>query len=194
MTAAGVVSGILFLIPVIIISINLLGIVFLQNPDKVRGVTLRFLLLGLFAFLVAGVLGAFISLPAISAALHFTQVAEAQTQLWILGAISLPLFGLLHEALPQLLKRDCWCSTLSERHYWLTVTGFWLLIGALVMGGLITGLALSDATVSMVNISSYGYPFHVLEGVAQAFLLIAALTLGFNTTRALAWDYLFPKR
>ena len=57
-----------------------------------------------------------------------------------------------------------------------------------------TGLALSDPTVSFLNITSYEYPFHVLEGVAQLLLFAAAVMLGFNVTRAFAGEYLFPKR
>lgn len=197
MSAAGVVSGVLFLIPTTIILINLLGI-----PRKASGmeskealsVPARFLYLGVYAFLVLGFVVAFSAWPDISGALRFTGVTEAKTQLWLFGAISLPLFGVLYEALPHLLGRDCWLPVLSERHYWLTVVGFWLMIGILLLGGFFTGLALSDPTVSFLNITSYEYPFHVLECVAQLILLAAAVMLGFNLTRAFAGEYLFPKR
>jgi len=194
MSSVGVVSSVLFLIPILIICINLLGIDYRKNPRVGRNVSLRFLILGLFSLITLGVIGAVSSLPMISAALHFTGVSEAQTQLWILGAVTFPLFGVLYEALPRLLGRECWSEKLSERHYWLSLVGFWLLIGMLVLEGLFTGLALLDPAVSFLNVSSYAYPFRFMEVVAQLLLLAGAMMLGVNITRALAGDYLFPKR
>ena len=193
MTSAGVVAGVLFLIPVFMISINLFGM-----PRKEAIVSsnfpARFFLMGLYALVLVGVIGALASLPDVSGVVRFTAFTEAKTQLWILGAISFPLFGLLYEALPQLLERECWCPTLSGRHYILTLVGISMLVVLMLLGGLFTGTALADPTVSFLNITSYSYPFHLMECVAQLFLLIAALTLGVNITRALARDYLLNKQ
>ena len=192
MTSAGVVAGVLFLIPVIIVAINLLT---LRAEEGVSAsIPLTFLHTGLIALLSAGILGALVSLPDISAFARFTAITEAGNQLWILGAISFPLFAVLYEAVPALLGRDAWLPSLSQRHYWFTFSGLWLLVGLMLFGGLFTGLALGDPTVSFLNITSYSYPFHVLECIAQLLLLAAAVILGLNLSRALAWDYLFPKK
>jgi len=192
MTSAGVVAGVLFLIPIIMISINLLG---MPRNEVIVSASLpgRFLLMGLYALVIVGVIGALASLPDVSGAVRFTAFTEAKTQLWILGAISLPLFGVLYESLPQLLGRDCWCPVLSGRHYILTLVGLGMLVVLMLLGGLFTGLALADPTVSFLNITSYSYPFHLMECVAQLLLLIAMLTLGANITFALAGDYLLNK-
>ncbi|MEI6375685.1 MAG: cbb3-type cytochrome c oxidase subunit I [bacterium] len=194
MTSAGVVAGVLFLIPVVIVMINVLGM--RRNPESAaaKSIPCRFLVMGAYSLLGVGILGALASLPDISASVRFTGVTEGKTQLWILGAISLPLFGVLYEAVPQLLGRDCWCATLAVLHYTLTVVGLWMLVGIMVLGGLFTGLALSDPTVSFLNITSYSYPFHMMECAAQLLLLSAAVILGANITRALAADYLFNKK
>lgn len=192
MTSAGVVAGVLFLISVVIVMINLLT---LRAEEGVSASIPRtFLHTGLIALLSAGILGALVSLPDISAFARFTAITEAGNQLWILGAISFPLFAVLYEAVPSLLGRDAWLPSLSQRHYWFTFSGLWLLVGLMLFGGLFTGLALGDPTVSFLNITSYSYPFHVLECVAQLLLLAAAVILGLNLSRALAWDYLFPKK
>jgi cytochrome c oxidase cbb3-type subunit 1 len=192
MTSAGVVAGVLFLIPLTIFAINLLG----MRPDptltdeREQGVVLPFLRHGLYALLSVGVLGALCALPGVSGALRFTAVTEAKLQLWILGAISFPLFGVLYACLPPLLGRECWSSALSSRHFWLMLSGLWLLVALMLCGGLFTGIALSDPTVSFLNITSYSYPFHVMECAAQLLLLAAAVILALNFSRALAWDYL----
>ena len=197
MGAVGVVSGVLFLIPVIIIAINLFGIASQSMADEStaqRSIPLRFLYLGAYALMTLGAVMATTAWPSIGGVLGFTGVVEARTQLWLLGAISFPLFGVLYQAVPHLLGRECWSPAISDFHYWLSLVGFWLLIGMLLLGGLFTGLALSDPTISFLNITSYDFPFHVMEWVAQLILLAAAIMLGFNLTRALAGDYLFPKR
>jgi cbb3-type cytochrome oxidase subunit 1 len=192
MTSAGVVAGVLFLIPVVIVMINLLTL----RGEEESGISIprNFLHTGLLALLAVGILGALVSLSDISAFARFTAITEAGNQLWILGAISFPLFAVLYEAVPALLGRDAWSPALSQRHYWLTFSGLWLLVGLMLFGGLFTGLALGDPTVSFLNITSYSYPFHVLECAAQLLLFAAAMILGLNLSRALAWDYLFPKK
>ncbi len=193
MSASGVVCGVLLLIPIIIIAINLLGIS-CPEEERPKSVAFRFLKQGVYALITVGAVTAFCSLPDISGTLRFTGVTEAKTQLWLIGAISFPLFGVLYEAVPRLLGREAWCPALAERHYWLTLVGFWILIAMLLLEGLFTGLALNDPTVSFLNITSYAFPFHVIEVVAQMLLFVAASLLGFNITRAFAGDYLFPKR
>jgi cbb3-type cytochrome oxidase subunit 1 len=160
------------------------------TDEKEQGVVLPFLRHGLYALLSVGVLGALCALPGVSGALRFTAVTEAKLQLWILGAISFPLFGVLYACLPPLLGRECWSSALSSRHFWLMFSGLWLLVALMLFGGLFTGIALSDPTVSFLNITSYSYPFHVMECAAQLLLLAAAVILALNFSRALAWDYL----
>lgn len=204
MMASGVVSSVLFLIPVIIIAINLFGISSKVSvgynsesgaaEEAPKSVAQRFLHLGVYALIFVGALTSFIAWPGISGVLRFTGVTDAKVELLLFGAVSLPLFGVLYKAIPLLLGRESWCPKLAEGHYWLAAVGFWLLAGVLALSGLFTGLALSDPTVTFLNITSYGFPFHVLEVVAQLLLFVAALMLGFNVTRAFAGEYLFPKR
>ena len=154
----------------------------------------RFLHLGVYALIFVGAFTAFIAWPEISGVLRFTGVTDAKVELLLFGAVSLPLFGVLYKAVPLLLDRESWCPKLAECHYWLAAVGFWLLIIVLTLCGLFTGLALSDPTVTFLNITSYGFPFHVLEVVAQLLLFVAALVLGLNVTRSFVGEYLFPKR
>jgi cbb3-type cytochrome oxidase subunit 1 len=172
---------------------NLLGMS--RNEALVQeSYPVRFILMGLYSLISVGLIGALASLPSVSGVLRFTAFTEAKTQFWILGAISLPLFAVLYESLPQLLGRDCWSPVLTGRHYILTLVGIAMLVTLLLLGGLFTGIALADPTVSFLNITSYSYPFHLMECVAQLLLLAGSLTLAMNITRALAADYLFNKQ
>jgi cytochrome c oxidase cbb3-type subunit 1 len=194
MAAAGTVSSVFLLIPIFIISMNFLGSSEVESAEVIGDLSRGFLLNGLYALIGAGALGALASLPLVSGALQFTDASEATYQLWVFGAVSLPLFGVLYASIPELLGRDCWCVTLARRHFWITIVGFWLSVGFLVIGGLITGLALIDPVVTFRNVGSFAYPFHVLECLTQTLLFIASLILGGNLLQALAGNYLFPKR
>lgn len=187
MASAGVVAGVLFLIPVLIVLINLSGL------KGGSGTVWQFLRTGLFLLLAAGLLTAFVSLPGVSAFARFTGVTVARDQLWLLGALTFPLFAVLYESLPALLGRDCWRPSLSGQHYWLAFSGLCLLAALLVLDGLVAGLALLDPVVSFLNITSYVQPFHVLECAAQLLLTAAAGVVAANFTLALAADRLFPK-
>jgi len=194
LTSVGVVSGILFIIPIVIIAINLMGTMHRGTPKVEQQGVYEFLKTGLYLLLALGALGLCASMPGINGALNLTGFTEAKSQLCILGVVSFPLFAVLYRSLPALLGRDCWCSTLSGRHYVLTLVGLLMLVSLLLLGGLFTGLALSDPTVTFLNITSYSYPFHLVECVAELLLLIASVILGVNFTVALAGNYLFPKK
>lgn len=193
MTSAGVVAGNLFIIPVAIIAINLLGTMHRGTPAKQGLTPYRFLKTAFGMFLALGILGLFASMPGISGALNLTGFTEAKFQLGILGAVTFALFALLYESLPALLGRDCWCPKFTARHFVMSLTGLCMLAVFLVLGGIFTGLALDDTTVTFLNIASYSYPFHLLECVAALVLLIASLLVGANLTFALAAPDLFPK-
>lgn len=192
MTSAGVVAGVLFLIPVLIVTINLIGLRRQGNDEA--STAWQFLRGGLSFVLAAAILGAFTALPGISAFARFTGVTASVDLVWLLGAVSFPLFGVIYASLPALLGRECWSSSLSGLHHWLTFAGLGLLAVLLILDGLVAGLALLDPVVSFLNITSYVQPFHVLECAARLLLLAATVIAAANFTRALAAERLFPKK
>jgi cytochrome c oxidase cbb3-type subunit 1 len=192
MASAGVVAGILFLIPIVIVMINLFGLHRGENEEE--NTAWQFLRGGLSFLLAAGILAAFVAMPGISAFARFTGVTASVDLIWLLGAVSFPLFGVIYASLPGLLGRECWSSSLSGLHYWLTFAGLGLLAVILILDGLVAGLALLDPVVSFLNITSYVQPFHVLESAARLLLLAATVIAAANFTRALAAERLFPKK
>jgi cytochrome c oxidase cbb3-type subunit 1 len=192
MTSAGVVSGVLFLIPVLIALINLAP---LSRPglEGAEGVTWRYLRSGLFLVLAAALFSAFVSLPAVSAFARFTGVTASRDVLWLLGAVSFTLLGVIYKAVPVLLGREGWSPSLSATQFWLAFAGVLLLASLLLLEGLVVGLALLDPVVSFLNITSYAQPFHVLEASAWLIILASAVLAAANFTRALAAERLFPK-
>jgi cytochrome c oxidase cbb3-type subunit 1 len=192
MTSAGVVAGVLLLMPVLISTINLFGL--RSKAGAAAGIPWQFLRAGLSFFLAAGILGAILAMPCVSSFARFTRVTTAADLLWLLGAVSFPLFGVIYISLPALLRRECWSASLSGLHYWVAYSGLCLLAVILVLDGLFTGLALLDPVVSFLNITSYSQPFHVLECAARLLLAAAAVIVVANFTRSLAAGYLFPKK
>lgn len=191
MTSAGVVAGVLLLIPILIVMMNLSG---LRRRGEKENIAWQFLSAGLSFVLAAGVLEALTALPGISAFARFTWVTASVDLLWLFGAVSFPLFGVIYLSLPALLGRECWSTSLSGLHYWLTFSGLCFLTVILILDGLFAGLALLDPVVSFLNITSYSQPFHVLEAAARLLLVAAAVIVASNFTRAVAAERLFPKK
>lgn len=192
MTAAGIVAGVLFLIPVLIAVINLSSLQRNGGHDG-KGIAWQYLRSGLFLILTTALLAAFVSLPDVSAFARFTGVTSARDVLWLLGAVSFTLLGVIYKATPALLGRDGWHEGLSMTQYWLAFAGVLLLATLLFLEGLVVGLALLDPVVSFLNITSYAQPFHVLEAAAWGIFLASAVLAAANFTRALAAERLFPK-
>lgn len=192
MTSAGVVAGVLLLIPILIVMINLMGLN--KRESEEVDTAWQFLRGGLAFVLAAGILGAFVALPGISAFARFTGVTASVDLVWLLGAVTFPLFGVIYLSLPPLLGRECWGASLAVLHYWLTFAGLCLLAVLLFLDGLVAGTALLDPVVSFLNITSYVQPFHVLESAARLLLLAASVIIAANFTRALAAERLFPKK
>ena len=194
MTSVGIVSGMFFIIPVVIITINLLGTMHQGTPKAQHRFVYHFLKIGVYSVLFLGILSLTTSIPGINGALNLTGFTEAKYQLCILGAVSFPLFAVIYFSLPVLLEKSCWNDGLIGKHYIFSLIGLSMLVALLLLGGLFTGVALSDPTVTFLNITSYSYPFHLLECAAGLALLVAAVILGVNFTAALAGNYLFPKK
>jgi len=193
MCSAGIVAGVMLLIPVLIAVINLSA----SGRGSTSGpcVAAGFLGSGLSLLLAAAILGACLSLPGVSAFARFTSLTASGDLLWLFGAVSFPLFGVLYLAIPPMLGRDGWHRTLSDLHYWLAFSGLCLMSALLVLDGLVAGLALLDPVVSFLNITSFMQPFHVLECAVWLFLLLpSALIVTVHFTGALASGFLFPKK
>lgn len=174
MVSAGVVASILLFIPVLVISMNLLGTMKGSFAALHWSPSLLFTVTGAGAFLLVYVEGALLSLPAAAAVFHFTDVVIAQGLMVLLGFVSMIFFAAIYYIVPQLLGRPWRCDKFIHWHYWLFLVGVGLAFVCLTFGGMVQGFAIGDPGVPFS--ASYGFaaPFRFVAALCAIALLIAS--------------------
>ena len=135
--------------------------------------SLRFVTVGVWCFLTAGIAGALTGFRSINSVIHFTLVADAAGQLVIYGFVSLTLFGAIYYITSRLLGFEWESPSLIRSHFWFCIVGFGLATLSLALGGLIQGLGLDDPKVPNLVLLSFVKPFLFMQ-------LVGALVTGFG--------------
>ncbi len=144
------------------------------------GIALRFIGVGLLAYVLGGALDAITALRAVAASVQFTYFSAAQTQLALYGGISLMLLGALYFALPRIVGRPWASARLAHGHLILTVVGVALLVICLGVAGLVQADGLKDPAVSFAAIATQTQPWLFLASGGYLVLLLANLLLVVN--------------
>jgi len=165
MTGAGMSASVLLLIPLIIISKNLLGTLRYSTDAMAWSPSLRFTAAGLGAFVLAAIVNLLLSIPSVSGAFQFTDVVLG------LGALA---FGAIHHILPR-LTGHLWIGESIQRYFWMYSLSTATLAGSLLFGGIIQGFALGDKNIAFAASLTYAAPFRLLALLATLGLLAAAI-------------------
>jgi cytochrome c oxidase cbb3-type subunit 1 len=144
------------------------------------GTSLKFIGLGLFAYLLSGLFDAVTATRSVAELTQFTLLDQAQVELGVVAGISLLLTGALYFAVPRLLGRPWASAGLVTGHLILTILGLALALACLVAGGWRQAHDLADAKVSFGTIADHLRPWLCGLGIGQAILLLGNLLLAFN--------------
>ena len=147
------------------------------------GTAIKFIVFGLGAYILGGLLDAITAFQGIAVTTQFTLVAQAQQDLALYGAVSMMLFGAVYFAVPRLAGRAWSSAGLVSGHRVLVTLGVVLLIGALLVGGWKQGADLLNAEKSLADILAGLKPTLLAATAAQAVLLSANLLLLVNFFR-----------
>ncbi len=154
-----VVTAALTLLPLYAIGSNFSGTL----SGHVRGLrhspSLRFVVVGVWAFLAAGIASALTGFRSVNAVVHFTLIGGAVHELVVYGFVSLVFFGAVYYVVARLLNVEWESPAFIRAHFWFSVVGFGLAATALVLGGLIQGLGLDDPKVPILVLLSFVKPF-----------------------------------
>lgn len=174
MVSVGVVSSILLFIPVLVISINLLGT--MQGSFGALGwsPSLLFTVTGVGSFLFAYVQGALLAFPGVAAIFHFTDVLIGQGALLLFGFISMVFFGAIYYIVPRLTGRDWNGDGLIRWHFWLFVVALGVAYVSLTFGGMVQGFALNDPGVRFASSVGFATPFRLVAVLCAVTLLLAS--------------------
>jgi len=150
------------------------------------GTALKFIGLGLFAYLLSGLFDAITATRGVAELTQFTLIDTAQVELGVVAGISLLLTGALYFAVPRLLNRPWASSGLISGHLVLTILGLAIALASLVAGGWTQAHDLADPKVSFGTIADHLRPWLTGVGIGQAILLLGNLLLAFNLAGTVA--------
>jgi cbb3-type cytochrome oxidase subunit 1 len=189
MTGAGMSASVLLIIPLIIISKNLLGTLRYSTDALSWSPALRFTAAGLGAFLLAAIVNLLLSIPSVSGQFQFTDVVLGLGALVLFGFFGAIAFGAIHHILPR-LTGHLWIGESIQRYFWMYSLSTATLAGSLVLGGIIQGFALGDKNIAFAASLTYAAPFRLLALLATLGLLAASLYFAAQLLRML----LAPRR
>jgi cytochrome c oxidase cbb3-type subunit 1 len=174
-----IVSTAMLLFHYAVVAINLRG-AFFQ-----RSISLKFVSIGLLAYLLGGIVDAVTSLRSISISTQFTWFTQAQSQLGLAGAFSLIAFGAIYFLVPRLFNQAWPSAALIRGHYFAAILGTLGIVVGLALAGLTQGRDLADAAVSFTDIAAHTKPWLALAIASQALLLLGNVALALHFVRLL---------
>jgi cytochrome c oxidase cbb3-type subunit 1 len=162
-----------------------------------RSISLKFVAVGLVAYVVGGFADAVTAMRSVAAVTQFTWVSHAQTQLALAGAFSMIAFGAIYFLVPRVLNQPWPSAAMVRGHFAAALLGTLGLVAGLTVAGLVQGRDLANATVTFADIAAHVRPWLLLAMAAQALLLLGNVVLTFHFVRivltkpAVAADTLF---
>ena len=134
----------------------------------------------LFAFLLAGLLGAIGALRPVSLLTHFTYAAIAQQKLVLHGFIGLSLMGAAYYVLPRLIDGGELKSGLTRASVVFSIFGIIMFAGPLLVGGYIQGTKLANAGNSFPEVFRSGVTYFRVSTIGELFMVLGYFAFAVN--------------
>ncbi len=150
---------------------------------KAGGTSLKFIRVGLVAYMLVGILELITSFRVMALQTQFTHLASALEQLGLYGGISMLFFGSIYYIVPRLTGNPWASAGLASGHRVLVILGVVLSVAALSVAGCTQGAALLDANATFASIFGQVRGALLVNTAAQALLLGANLLLLLNFAR-----------
>jgi cytochrome c oxidase cbb3-type subunit 1 len=170
MVTASIAATILTIIPVATVGLNHHMTMQGYFPVMRYSPTLRFTVFGAMSYTVFSALGILISLRSTARYLHFTEASEAYSQLGLYAFFTMVMFGSMYYIVPRLVGREWRYATLIKLHFWGSVYGIGLTILMLIVGGIVQGVSMNDATLPFNESVQGALPY--LRGITIGALLL----------------------
>lgn len=141
---------------------------------------LRFLTVGIFAYLAVCTQGPFQALLSVQAVTHFTDWVVAHAHLALFSVFSFWNYAFVYFAWPRITGRDIRSRALAEWHFWLSVLGFFLLYFIPdTMAGLIQGFSWLSGAMFIESVKA-ATPFWISRAVSGVVLILSVVLFAIN--------------
>jgi cytochrome c oxidase cbb3-type subunit 1 len=147
---------------------------------------LKFVAFGLCAYVLGGFVDAVTAFRDIAQFTQFTWFTQAQSQLALLGAFSMTIFGAIYFLVPRLTNQPWPSTALIRAHLAAAILGTLGVVVGLAIAGLVQGADLANASVSFADIAAHTRVWIEIVAASEAVLLIGNALLTFHLARLIA--------
>lgn len=166
-TVGTVLSGLGALGVVVIVHQTLAG----RYGTMWRDEPLRFLGLGVAAYVISAGMQVVEALTGGVWMLHFTWFTAAREWLHVYGFLALVMFGALYALVPALAGADWWSRRCLRWHFWLAGAGLLLVAAPLAAGGVVEAARLLNPARAFVEVSRGTLMFLRLSTIGELLIL-----------------------
>ncbi len=170
--ALSALGALLALVPILAVAINVAKTLCGTAREWKANTSSRFIAFGASGFVLSGLLLVCGSCPRFSEVVNFTWFMAAQSQLALYGFFAMTMFGAMYHIIPRLLNTELPWSKGVRLHFWLAAAGIVIYALPLLIGGLMQGMAINDATKPYLEVVKRTLPF--LRASTTGDLLMAA--------------------
>lgn len=182
-TTLGMTSGVLLLIPIVIMALNLMGSVQEHQLEMIESWALRFVAMAMAFLFLGGLAYVAQGISSWSGILNLTYFSLGQMTVWVLGFVTLVAFAALYYGLSYLLKSGQFDGKLVKAHFWSTVYGTAALALLLLIAGIVQGRAIANMQLSFDQVIESGLPYARGRVIASLFLVVGWGILFFNLAK-----------
>jgi cbb3-type cytochrome c oxidase subunit I len=135
--AIAVISSVFLLIPVLTVLVNFFMTLKGKWHLMADHIPMRFAMMGGFAYLLTCMQGPFQATRGINWYLHFSNWVVGHAHLALLGTFTSIVFAASYFTIPKITGRKIYSRALAIWHFWLTLSGWVLMVFVLTIAGLI---------------------------------------------------------
>jgi cytochrome c oxidase cbb3-type subunit 1 len=180
LSSTSIVASVIMIMPVGVVVLNLFLSVKGSFAEMWRSLALRFVLFGIGSYLLAGIFGSAMAFHSVSEIVHFTTAISAYHQQLIYAFFSMVMFGGLYFMVPRLSGREWPSADLIYLHFWGSAVGILIIVFALFVGGLISGIQMNDPEVPFVEIAESLVIWLKMNSIGIICLMVGHLAFAVN--------------
>lgn len=184
MAAMSTVAAVLTIVPILAVVINLRRTMAGDYAPILSSATGKFILFGLAAFIVSGLLAALTSLETVSLVTNFTWVLPAQTQLALFGFFAMTMFGAIYYIVPRLMGVEM-CPKFAGAHFWVAALGVAFYVVTLILGGVMQGESMNLHATGFLDVMLGTLTFLRVSTLGELLLAIGNFLLLLNVVGVL---------
>jgi cytochrome c oxidase cbb3-type subunit 1 len=176
----GIVGNVMLIVPVLVVSLNLLVTAGRDLPGVWQSAILRFAVFATLALALAGFLGAWASMRGASLVANLTPFTLGHAFNLFYAFFSMAMFAAMYYIIPRVLGRVWPSSILIKTHFWSSALGSAALVLALYFFGWRQGMDTNNPEIDFLTIVKEGDLLNQISIAALALLAIGQLVFAAN--------------